>query len=250
MVVAASCCLRHLPAVLRGSPATPLRALCVAAFDFVHRRRTGGRLSSRRASAASAILDLGGHANRFLDAKGFARGEYTRLRRAVRGSAAGAVAAEYLARLRGLERGRPRAGGSEADHADVVAYREAVAAVSLGAVASVTLGLDALDDGVGALRESADTATLLRLVMLCQVIDDLLDVHSDAAAGLPSLMTAHREPGRALHLTARALRRYSRARDWQVEQPELPLRLALVTSAAAAHLVCSLRRWELGLVAG
>ena len=59
--------------------------------------------------------------------------------------------------------------------------------LSLGMVASTALGYPSLEEGIQATHRDDDLRIVFRIVMLCQIIDDVLDYSKDAAAGLPIL---------------------------------------------------------------
>ena len=125
-----------------------------------------------------------------------------------------------------FESGRPSIGGG---FDDARAYREAVARLSLATLTAIALRETQRDDD--------DVDILLRMALLCQVIDDALDYREDLAAGLPSYMTSMASWSEALESTARAARLYG-SRGAGV----FPLRIALGLVSAAAQLTLRLAR--------
>ncbi len=89
-----------------------------------------------------------------------------------------------------LESSRPLPGGDHWQFQDVGLYREAVVRLSLGMVAATASGNRCLDEGIRATYCDADLKILFRIVMQCQIIDDVLDYSKDLSAGLPSFLTA------------------------------------------------------------
>ena len=58
---------RGLPFLVAGRPKTPLRILCLMAFDTVHVLRYSHRLPSSTLQTLATLLDLGACANDFFD---------------------------------------------------------------------------------------------------------------------------------------------------------------------------------------
>lgn len=147
--------------------------------------------------------------------------------------------AEYLERLAALERQRPPAGGDRRRFEGVREYREAVVRLALATVAARALEGGRLDDGIRATRCDRDVEILFRIGMQCQIVDDLLDYAKDAAAALPSFMTATASLPEAMALTIGAVRAYASSSAQAPEPALLPLRIALVLVTAVTRLVAA-----------
>lgn len=221
-VVSAACLLRGLPLFVRAAPKTPLRALGIIALDTLHVLRHARPLSRRRINELAMFLDLEGCTNALWDHKGLCATEYLALRQQLVNAGLGACLEAYLKRLRALESRRPSIGGDHRNFNEVRSYREAVARLSIDTAA--TIALDAAD---------RETDTLFRILMQCQIIDDILDYRADLSAGLPSFLTAAASLPQAMELTARASRHYAEGPGGSV----LPLRMALGVVSALTRLV-------------
>ena len=125
-----------------------------------------------------------------------------------------------------------------------VSKSEDVVQLSLGMLTSTVFGLDCLDDGIQAVRAERDLAIVFGIVMQCQVIDDVVDYSKDAAAGLPSFLTAPESLGQAFELTSQAARGYANDQGLPRSGEVLPLRLALFGVSAVAKLLITLGRWR------
>jgi hypothetical protein len=188
---AAACFLRPK----RERPATLLRTLCVAAFDFMA-RVDGRRLGSEKRRALSCLLDLGALINDHFDQRRFCRRSYRELRkRLCADETARAAYRVYFRELRQAERNRPRF--RLARHDDIlresVEYRERVVQISLAALAAVALGRSCGDDteaGRPSPGKDAGLPHVFALVMLMQMCDDLIDWRRDWRASLPTFATA------------------------------------------------------------
>ena len=73
--------LRGLPLFVSSRPKTPLRVLCLMAFDTVHVLRNSRRLSAHTLQTLASLLDFGACANGLFDGKDFSRQEYRATRR-------------------------------------------------------------------------------------------------------------------------------------------------------------------------
>jgi hypothetical protein len=236
--------LRGLLLFLSGRPRTLLRALCIAAFDAIHRLRNGKRLSMRDLKMLAALLDLGACANAAFDRKKSCRQERRVIMRSLEEAGIGVTVAEYLRRLGRLEGGRPLPGGDRSRFQRVSLYREAIVRLSLGMVAIAPRGNQSLDEAIAATHGDGDLNLLFRIAMQCQIIDDVLDYSQDSSAGLPSFLTACSSLPQALEQTRRAALGYAddchRARAAEV----LPLRVALFGLSLCSRLAVSLRGWR------
>lgn len=220
--------LRLLPLFFYGRPRTPLRVLCLMAFDTVHVLRKSRRMSSRKIQELASLLDFGACANDFFDKNDFSRQEYRETRRLLERTQSGAKVNEYTSRLRHLENRRPSTGGDDEQHRKAQTYRESVIRLSLGKVAATALDKLTIEDGLQATYCDQDLETLYRIVMLCQIIDDVLDYTKDKAYGLPSFLTAHASPYQALRLTSDAALLYANQSSLRFSPHLFPFRVALL----------------------
>lgn len=232
--ISAACFLRGLPLFFRATPRTPLRAMGVIAFDVLHVLRYARPLPRTKVASLALFLDFEGCANAAWDRKSLSEADYQGIRRRLESRGLGPCVAAYLARLDSLERRRPPVGGDRRSFDDVRAYREAVARLSLATAAAIALTASCRDEDIRAAHADRDVAMLFRILMQCQVIDDVWDYAEDAAAGLPSFLTASRSLPEAVALTADAARSYAAASP---DAAVLPLRVALWVATAASTLV-------------
>jgi len=267
--------LRGLPLFVSGRPRTPLRVLCLMAFDTVHVLRNSRRLSSHTLQTLASLLDFGACVNDFFDGNDFSRQEYRATRQAldrarmrthpdarlwakmtpekkcvlepIEGftTTSRVAVEEYMSRLRDLENQRPSPGGDVRQHRKVQAYRESVIRLSLGMIAATALDSLTIEDGIRATHCDEDLETLYRIVMLCQIIDDVFDLATDTAGGLPSFLTAHASPPKALALTSDAAIRYA-DRGGSPSSPHVfPFRVALLGVSVLAKLAIKFAHWRL-----
>lgn len=233
---------RGLALLPSGRPGTPLRALCIAAFDTLHVLRHGKRLPPPRLRVLAALVDFGACLNAEFDRKAGRRPERRAALRRLEEAGLGPAVADYLRRLGDLEGGRPRPGGDGRRFQKVSTYREAVVRLSLRVVAAAACGNPGLDGAAEGTYSEGDLELLFRIVMQCQIIDDVLDQAHDRSAGLPSFLTACESLPQALELTRRAARGY--AGDRRVARPAgvWPLRAALFLVSTCTGMVVWLRR--------
>ena len=237
--------LRGLPLFVSSRPKTPLRVLCLMAFDTVHVLRNSRWLSADTLQTLASLLDFGACANDFFDGKGVSRQEYRATRRLLDRSRTSVAVNEYMSRLRDLENRRPSPGGDARQHRKAQAYRESVIRLSLGMIAATALKNLTIEDGIQATYRDEDLETLYRIVMLCQIIDDVFDFAADTDDGLPSFLTADALPSQALALTSDAAMRYA---DWGglPSSPHVfPFRAALLGISALAKLAIMFGHWRL-----
>ena len=245
-LTAAGSLVRGLPLFVAGRPRTPLRALCIMAFDTVHVLRTSRRLSAGTIRTIAALLDFGACLNDLFDGEGFSRAEYRLTRRLLDADRAGAIADDYQERLRALEESRPLPGGNARQHAEAQGYRESVVRLSLGAIVATIFGVT-IDEGIRATQEDEDLEIVFRIVMLCQVIDDVIDFASDARNGLPSFLTAHSVPSQALALTLDAVLRYSDRSGVSSSAHLFPLRAGLAAMSTLSRVIILVSHWRMRL---
>jgi hypothetical protein len=184
--------------------------------------------------------------NDFFDGNDFSSREYRATRRSLCRSPGRATLNEFVRRLRDLERRRPSPHGDARNHSEVQAYRESVVRLSLGTIAATTLRDLTIEDGIRATSCDEDLETLYRIVMLCQIIDDVFDFAADTADDLPSFLTAHTSPSQSLTLTSDAAMRYARRSDTPCAPHLFPFRVALlgISAVAKAAMIYGHARWR------
>lgn len=244
-IVSVSCFVRHLRLFFRGTPKTPLRVLGVVAFDTLHVLRYSRPLTPERVNALATFMDFEGCANAACDHKAFCDADYQGILHRLEAAGLAQCVGGYLRRLQQLESERPAVPGDRRRFADVRSYREAVARLSMGTAAAIALVDDPVDEGSGITWCDSDVEALYRILMQCQIIDDVLDYREDLAAGLPSFLTACASPPQALDLTAAAVRSYAGGRP-SSSTVVFPLRLALFVVTVLTKLLVRVTCWHWG----
>jgi hypothetical protein len=240
-VVSAACLVRGFPLFFAAQPRTPLRVLGIVAFDTLHVLRYRRLLPRTRIRELAAFLDLQGCANAAWDRKDLCDGEFQATQQRLEHAGLGDCIEAYLSRLRELESHRPSIGGDRRRFDDVRPYREAVVRLSIATAAAIALNAERFEDEIRAAQLDSDVDTLFRVLMQCQIIDDVLDHGEDLFAGLPSFLTASASPAEALEFTAEAARDYgANARHDAV----FPLRVALLVFTVVTTLVVRVARWR------
>jgi hypothetical protein len=152
---------------------------------------------------------------------------------------------EYVSRLRDLEKRRPAPGGNVRQHRKVLSYRESVIRLSLGMIAATALDNLSIEEGIQATYHDEEIEMLYRIVMLCQIIDDVLDFKRDTDDELPTFLTAHVLPCQAVALTFEAGKRYADSGDLPTSPHLFPFRVALLAVSVLAKLAIMFGRWRL-----
>lgn len=224
---------RCLPLFVSARPGTPLRVLCVMAFDALHQIRCSEPMPAATHRVLAALLDFGACANAIIDDKPHCRRELERTRRILDDAGLHSFIEDVLRRLSDLEGRRPSPFGDDRHFHQARLYREAVARLWLETLAA-TAGIESTqDDGVLEL--------LFRIVMQCQIIDDVLDYSRDASAGLPGFLTASASLPQAIERTYHAACEYARPRGVARSSEMLPLRAALGLASICARLMILFR---------
>jgi len=209
-------------------PGTPLRVASVIAIDAVLRGR-GKSLKSAQRRAVIEAMELGALLNDRFDGDLYPA---QALRSAVswfRNSSSRELVKNYAKLLRLYERGRPQ---REEGLAAITSYRENVNRLSLAmlwALASDT----SLEAAQREIHSDNSLQLLFRIIMQCQLIDDVLDIRKDRLQRLPSFATTRDATALSLRKLVSFYSRVSsdsRARDGC-------LWLALKGMAACAQLV-------------
>ena len=236
-----ACFLKGMPLFFRASPKTPLRVLAIVAIDTLHMLRHSKPLTRKKVRELAMLLDFQACTNAAWDRKERCKAEHRAIREHLEKAGLRLCIEEYLGRLHELESGRPSPGGDRRRFGEVRSYREAVVRLSL----ATAIAMDArrLDEEIRATHDDGDVATLFRIVMQCQVIDDVIDYTEDVSASLPSFLTATASLPQALELTADAARDY--AASEHSPSAVFPLRVADTVCAAMATLIVRLaHRWH------
>ena len=239
-LVVLRCLLRNLPRFFCASPKTPLRVLGIIALDSLRTLRTTQPLSRKRAGDLAHVLDFLGCTNAAWDHKDLCRKEHETTRERLHKAGLDAHIDAYLSRLRELESRRPPTGGDRRRFEEVRSYREAVARLCVGTAAAIAL--DGERNNGTALPEECDrdVDTLVRILLQCQIIDDVVDYTDDVSAGLPSFLTATASVSQALELTSAAARSYGASGEHAPGGAIFPFRMTLALFTAAAALVVRL----------
>lgn len=232
-----ACFLGDLPLFFRARPKTPLRVLCIIALDTLHVLRNARPLPRERCKQLAAFLDFQAGTNAVWDRKDLCAPEYRALRKRLASAGLQMWITEYGNRLRELETQRPSIGGDLQRFDDVRSYREAVVRLSLATITGIALNAECLDEGIRATYCDRDVAALFRIVMQCQIIDDVIDHRKDLSAGLPSFLTASASLPQAIALTADSVRLYAASPRRSVEGGVFPFEAALRVLTLVTKLV-------------
>ncbi len=244
VLIALRSMVRGLPLFASARPKTPLRVLCIMAFDALHVLRHGKPLPSVKRRMLVALLDFGACANAAFDNKRCRRHEYRITLRLLEEAGIRSTLVEYLRRLSDLESGRPLPGGDDWHFQKVGLYREAVVRLSLGMLATAANGNQCLDEGIRATYRDRDLNMLFRIAMQCQIVDDVLDYAKDFSAGLPSFLTASKSLPRSLELAWLAALDYADDRDLARTGDVFALRAALFLVSMFTKLVIVFALWS------
>jgi hypothetical protein len=244
MLISLGCLLRGLPMFFRAVPKTPLRVLCIIAFDTLHALRKCGTLPHRRREDLATLLDFGASANASLDGKKHCVRSFEENQQRLHDAGLGRLVNDYVSQLQWLESQRPSPGGDHRTFVEVRAYRESVARLSLGIIAVTALGREPQLPARISIHGDEGLDLLFRIVMQCQIIDDVLDYAKDVSAGLPGFLTASTSLPEALKWTALAAEDYSECRQLAGSAELFPLRMALNAVSAVTRLILRTRRWH------
>jgi hypothetical protein len=183
------------------------------------------------------LLDFQACTNAAWDHKHLCEVEYVAIRQRLEQAGLKLWIEEYVRQLAELERRRPSIGGDQRRFEEVRSYREAVVRLSLGTVVAVALNARSLEEAIRTTDSDIDVEILFRIVMQCQIIDDVVDYNVDQSAALPSFLTACASLPQAMDLTATTARHYAAGREGASDHGVFPLRMALGVCAALTTLV-------------
>lgn len=238
--------LRELPLFFAARPKTALRVLCLIAFDTLHAIHFSKRLSQRQIIVLAKFLDFAACMNAAADHKQVRWKECQSLRAEFDQAGLDAVVDVYLEQLHEFETGRPLTGGDRECFEKCRVYRETVARLSLEMIATIALRDASVESESEAALWKNDLEILFRIVMQCQIIDDVLDYKDDTTAGLPSFLTASASLSRAFAWTADAARNYAKFFDESRSASSFPFRLALAAVSAFTGFVIRVsQRWRM-----
>ena len=236
-LVAFTCLVRGLRLFFGAAPRTTLRALGVIALDMLHVLRYSQPLPARRAAELATFLDFQGCVNAAWDHKPFCPVDSQALRDRLEDSGLGPCVGRYVAMLRELESRRPSVGGDHRSFDAARSYREAVAFLAISTAAGLALDNVPRGPDTDLARTDPNVNTLFRILMQCQIIDDLLDYSADRAAGLPTFLTSSASLPQAMDWTEEASRSYSARPCGSSANAVFPLRVALAAFTAATRLL-------------
>lgn len=236
-LVSVACLLRGMPLFFGAAPRTPLRVLGIVALDTLHVLRRSQPLPRKRISELAMFLDFEGCTNAAWDHKDLCEAEYRAIHQRLEEAGLRSCVEEYLSRLRELESRRPSIGGDDRRFDEVRSYRELVARLSIATATAIALNAECPEEEIGEAGCDSDVETLFRVLMQCQIIDDVLDYPADLSAGLPSFLTASASLPQALKLSAQAARSYAASRERSSGDAVFPLRMALSVVTAVTKLV-------------
>ena len=151
---------------------------------------------------------------------------------------------DYWARIQDLEYQRPSAFGDRSQCRRVQRYREDVARLSLGVLTTTAFRLASTDEGVSAVQTDDDLRILFRIVMQCQIIDDIMDFANDSAKRLPGFLTASESLLESFERTYHAACCYADNQSLPQTGNLFPLRIALFSVSAISKLLITLGRWR------
>ncbi len=106
-------------------------------------------------------------------------------------------------------------------------YREAVARLCVATATAIALDAESLEEAILATQLDSDVDVLVRILLQCQIIDDVLDYSEDLSAGLPSFLTASASLPQALELTITAAQSYGAISERSSRTAAFPLRVTL-----------------------
>jgi hypothetical protein len=204
-----ACLFRGVPLLFCAAPKTPLRILAIVAVDTLHVLRYARLLPRTRIRELAWLIDFQGCANAAWDGKRLSDVDYAAFQQRLVDAGLGVCIDEYLRLLRELETGRPAIGGDHRRFEEVRSYREAVARLAVSTVVAVGLNAECSAEHIRATRCDDDVEMLFRILMQCQIIDDVIDYQQDLSAGLPSFLTASASLSQSIALTAQSVSSYA-----------------------------------------
>ncbi len=214
--------------------------LGIVALDTLHVLRYSQPLPLDRIRDVALFMDFQGCTNATWDHKVRCEAESHAIRHRLEQSGLGPCVEEYLSRLQHLESRRPAIGGDHRRFDEVRLYREGVARLSIATAAAIALNDRCRTEDIRAAHCDSDVDTLFRILMQCQIIDDVMDYAEDRSAGLPSFLTVPTSLPHAMQWTADASRDYAAAHESSSGTDVFPIRVALTIATAVTQLIVRL----------
>jgi hypothetical protein len=247
LLTATWCVLNRLPLFFAARPRTPLRVFCIMALETASSLRRSGRLSAVRIRTLSLLLDYGAQMNAALDGKSVCPEDSRKLRSRLCEANLTHAADEYFRRIQQLELNRPAAFGDRTQCEQTRVYREDVARLSLGIISQHSFEYATLDDGLRATQMDNDLSVLFRIIMQCQIIDDVFDYSRDVDRGLPGFLTASNDLFDSFETMSDAAKQYSNAGTAAGDPDLFAFRTTLFAVSAIARIMITLGRWRQGI---
>lgn len=225
---AASALAMSLRFFATARPGTPLRAASLIAIDAVLRGR-GKSLKPDQRRAVIEAMELGALLNDRFDGDLYPK---QKLRSAVswfQNSSSRELVKNYAKLLRHYERDRPQ---REEGLTAITRYRENVNRLSLAMLWALATNTS-LESAQREVHSDNSLQLLFRIIMQCQLIDDVLDIRKDRLRSLPSLATTRDVSALSLRKLASF---YSGVRS-DAHARDSCLWLALQSMATCARLV-------------
>ena len=190
------------------------------------------------------FLDFGACVNAALDGKAFRGEEFRNLLHSLEDAGLGQIANDYLHEIQQLELMRPVAFRDQMQSEITVCYRENVVRMNLTFLAMLSLEYQSIDECFKATHPDDDLNLLFRIVMQCQIIDDVFDYSRDARQRLPGFLTASAGLGESFDMTWDAANRYASGYSCSKISNLFPLQVALFIVSASAKTVIAMGRWR------
>ena len=180
ILIAVVSIVRGLSLFMSARPKTPLRVLCIMAFDTLHMLRHAKRAADASNSECWQHCSISEPAPMRLSiTRMCCRHECRATLQLLEEAGIRSSVVEYLRRLSDLESRRPLPGGDHRQFQKVGLYREAVVRLSLEWWPRQPMATSASTRESARPTAMADLNILFRIVMQCQIIDDVLDYSKD-----------------------------------------------------------------------
>jgi hypothetical protein len=186
--ISAVALVRHSRLFFRACPGTPLRVLCVVAFDTFHEIRFGEPMPRENINYIAHYLVVAASRNALLDNKPYSTKKLEASHRFLERPGLVNLVEAYVGQLEFIEKNRPTT-INRLDWNSIRCYRERVVCLSIETICE--LGKYGTrhtwrDDWV---QNDPVLSCLFRLAILLQIADDFIDVGSDLKAQLPTFIT-------------------------------------------------------------